>query len=187
MKRFLIIAVSLMCSGILSSAVMAEDTKPTATQDTQAQQAKPNPEEFDKQLAKIQENMKAMHEQMAKIQNTTNADERKKLLEEHWKVMQDSMAMMPAMWTAGGMGWCMGGSGMMNQGMMQGGMMHGMGNNSGGMMGWHNMQGYYSDLTPEQMQQHQYMMDQYMGTQMMMMDQMMQHQNWMGMMHPQKK
>lgn len=186
MKSYLVVPAAVICSAFFSFAAIADDTKPVV-QDAQSSQATPNAEEFDKQLTKIQENMKLMHEQMEKIQGTTNTEERRKLLGEHWKVMQDSMGMMPDMWTAGGMGGCMGGGGMMDHDMMQGGMMHGMGNNAGGMKGWHNMQGYYSKLTPEQMQQHQYMMDQYMGTQMMMMDQMMQHQHWMGMMQSQKK
>ena len=37
----------------------------------------------------------------------------------------------------------------------------------------------YSQLTPKQMKQHQYMMDRYTGMQQMMMNQMMQHQNEM--------
>ncbi|MDT4890861.1 hypothetical protein FQZ97_1278200 [compost metagenome] len=50
----------------------------------------------------------------------------------------------------------------------------------GGMMGWGKMGSHYSQMTPEQMKQHQYMMDRYMGMQQMMMDQMMQHQQHMG-------
>ncbi len=42
------------------------------------------------------------------------------------------------------------------------------------------MRGYYSDLTPEQLRQRQYMTDQYMGMQQMMMDHMMWRQQWMG-------
>jgi len=47
------------------------------------------------------------------------------------------------------------------------------------MMGWKNMSDYYSKQTPEQMKQHQYMMDQYMGMQQQMMNHMMMHQNYM--------
>ena len=57
----------------------------------------------------------------------------------------------------------------MGPGMMMGGP----------MMGWGHMRGYYSNLTPEQLQQRQYMMDQYLPMQQMMMDQMMWHQRWM--------
>jgi hypothetical protein len=44
---------------------------------------------------------------------------------------------------------------------MGGGMGMGYGMMMGGpMMGWGQMGGYYSKLTPEQMKQRQYMMDQ---------------------------
>lgn len=38
----------------------------------------------------------------------------------------------------------------------------------GQMMGLDQMGGHYSQMTPEKMQQHQYMMDRYMGMQQMM-------------------
>ena len=60
--------------------------------------------------------------------------------------------------------------------MMNGHMMMDRDDN---MMGWDDMDGYYSNLTPEQTKQRQYMMDRYMGMQNMMMDNMMMHQNWM--------
>jgi hypothetical protein len=40
---------------------------------------------------------------------------------------------------------------------------------------------YYSKLTSEQQQQRQYMIDQYMPMQQMMMDHMMRHQQYMWM------
>jgi hypothetical protein len=51
---------------------------------------------------------------------------------------------------------------------------------NGHKMGWGQMGSHYSQMTPERMKQHQYMMDRYMGMQQMMMDQMMQHQQNMG-------
>lgn len=200
MKR-LILATILVVTTAFSFNAIAEDKKATdATSekvDQAAQLPKMDPEAFDKEMAKIQENMKLMHEQMAKIRETQNPDERQKLLDEHWKLMQDSMGMMHGMWGTGGMGCCMGNKGMMHGGMMggdhmQGGMMHhGMmsgGNmHEGQMSNWHNAKGCYAGMTQEQKGQHQYMMDKYMGTQMMMMDHMMQHQHWMGMMPSQKK
>ena len=53
----------------------------------------------------------------------------------------------------------------------------------GPTMGWNGMGSYYSKLTPEQLKQRQYMMDQYMGMQQNMMNQMMQ-QNHMWMDRP---
>lgn len=48
-----------------------------------------------------------------------------------------------------------------------------------GMMGWRGMGGYYSRLTPEQLKQRQYMMDQYLGMQQQMMNHMLWQQNYM--------
>ena len=48
-----------------------------------------------------------------------------------------------------------------------------------GMMGWHGMGSYYSRLTPEQLKQRQYMMDQYLGMQQQMMNHMLFQQNYM--------
>ena len=79
--------------------------------------------------------------------------------------MQNGMSMMNGMWGPGMMG-CCGGGGMMGNGHMMGG---------GHMMGWQD----YSNLTPEQKSQRQYMMDRYTGMQQMMMDHMMWHQNYM--------
>lgn len=191
MKR-LILATILIATVGFSFNVLAEDKKATdATSEKSVQTEqlpKMNPEEFDKQMAKIQENMKLMHEQMTKIQETKNPDDRQKLLDEHWKVMQNSMGMMHGMWGTGGMGCCMDNKGMMHDGMMggdhmQGGMMHhGMMNggnmHEGKMANWHNAKGCYAGMTQEQKGQHQYMMDKYMSSQMMMMDHMMQHQRW---------
>lgn len=41
------------------------------------------------------------------------------------------------------------------------------------MMDWGHMRGYYSNLTPEQLKQRQYMMEQYLPMQQMMMNHMM--------------
>lgn len=72
------------------------------------------------------------------------------------------------MWGQGGAG-CCGGQGMMGPSMLM----------SGPMMGCGHMRGYYSGLTPEQLRQRQYMMDQYVPMQQMMMDHMLRHQRWM--------
>ena len=134
-----------------------------AQQDTDA--AKPTPqsmsiEQFDQDMAKTQENLKKMHEQMSLIQKTTDPAQRQKLMQEHQATMQQGMQMM--------------------NGMMGGGMMSGHMKGHGPMMGWKQMGNHYSQMTPEQMKQHQYMMDNYMGMQQMMMEQMMQHQQHMG-------
>lgn len=125
-------------------------------------------EQFDQEMAKAQENLKNMQEQMSLIQKTTDPTQRQKLMQEHRAMMQHGMQMMNGMWGNGMMGCCGGGK-------MSGHMMGG-----GHMMGWGQMGSHYSQMTPEQMKQHQYMMDRYMGMQQMMMDQMMQHQQHMG-------
>jgi hypothetical protein len=108
-----------------------------------------------------------MHDQMDKISKTQDPQERQKLLREHWLTMQSGMGMMRGMWGPGMMGGFGRGHGM-------GGPMMG-----GGHMGWGGMRDYYSKLTPEQIKQRQYMMDNYMGMQQQMMDHMMQHQQYM--------
>ena len=126
------------------------------SQVTQAQQQAPNVAEFDKQMVQAQDIFKKMQAQMEQIQQTQDPQQRQKLLQEHWNTMQNGMSMMNGMW----------GPGMMGKGHMMGGR-H--------MMGWQD----YSNMTPEQKNQHQYMMDRYTGMQQMMMDHMMRHQHFM--------
>ncbi|SCX94680.1 MULTISPECIES: hypothetical protein [unclassified Pseudomonas] len=133
-----------------------------AQQATDAAKAPPpsmSVEQFDQQMATAQENLKKMQEQMTQIQNTSDPAQRQKLMQDHQATMRQSMQTMNGM-----MGCC--GAGMM------GGHMKG----NGPMMGWKQMGSHYSRMTPEQMKQHQYMMDRYMGMQQMMMEQMMQQQ-----------
>jgi hypothetical protein len=107
-------------------------------------------------------------------------------MQDHWTVMQDNMQIMHGLMGPGAMGCCSGaqmGGHMMGMGGMGGmsgmGGMGGMSGMGGPMMGWGGMRGHYSKLTPEQMKQRQYMTDQTMGMQQMMMDHMMQHQHWL--------
>ena len=82
--------------------------------------------------------------------------------------MQNNMGLMQGLWGPGMMGCCGGGS--TPGGWHMGGP---------GMMGWHGMGSYYSRLTPEQLKQRQYMMDQYLGMQQQMMNHMLFQQNYM--------
>ena len=105
---------------------------------------------------------------MNRIRRTQDPKERQRLLQEHEATMQRVITAMHGMWGLG----MLGGPGMMHgPGMMMGGP---------GMMGWRDMRGYYTNLTPEQLRQRQYMTDQYTGMQQMMMDHMMMRQQWMG-------
>jgi len=144
---------------------------PAPGPDAKTQQA-PKAAELDAQYAKLQEQMKQMHDQMAKIAQTKDPQEREQLLQQHWASMQSAMTTMHS--TFGGM---MGpGSAGQSQGghMMNGPMM------GGPMMGGHMMhRGDYRALTPDQLRERQYMMERWMPMQQMMMEQMMQHQHWM--------
>ena len=160
--------VAILSLGVLLSAPVLAQTAGAGTKASQTQQKNVDVAEFDKQAAQIQENFKKMQQQMDQIRATQDSQERQKLMQAHWSAMQSNMNMMQGMWGSGMMGCCGG-----NGGMMGGHMM-------GPTMGWNGLGPYYSKLTPEQLKQRQYMMDQYMGMQQNMMNQMMQ-QNYMWM------
>ena len=173
MKKARMVAVLYAAAVLSATPALAQQAKPAA-KGVPATQAQPNVTEFDKQMAQVQENMGKMQEQMEKIRQTQDPKERQKLLDEHWATMQSTMGMMHGMWGRGMMG-----------GPMRGGHMMGGPGGPGGhmmgapMMGWGQMGDYYSKLTPEQVKQRQYMMDQYMGMQQLMMNNMMQHHQYM--------
>ncbi|MGP3789514.1 hypothetical protein [Pseudomonas sp. B392_1p] len=167
MKTLTLVAVVITASLFPALTFSAQESGQASP--SQAELPAVNIQQFEKQMAQMQETMKKMQEQMRQIQKTKDPQERQNLLQQHQAMMQNGMAMMGQMWGKGTMGCCAGG-GMMGQHMM-----------NGGMMGWDQMREHYSNLTPEQMKEHQYMRDQYMGMQQMMMDQMMQHQHHMGM------
>lgn len=162
--RHAILAFALPTLLLAAASTMAEQA-PATGQAAQDSQATPDVATFDKQAEQIRQNMKTMQDEMDKIRQTQDPQARQKLLQEHWTTMQSTMAMM------GGM--CCGQSMMGTDGSMMGSSGHMMG---GHMMG---MMGDYTNLSPEQMKQRQYMMGQYMGMQQMMMNQMMLHQNYM--------
>ena len=64
----------------------------------------------------MSDQMKRMHEQMNQIAQTTDPQERQRLMQDHWQTMYQGMQTMR------GMGWMWGGP-MMGPGMMHGGMM----------------------------------------------------------------
>lgn len=132
-----------------------------------AQSAEPSAgdtQQFDKKAAEVRGNMEKMQQTMNQIQKTTDPNERRKLLQTHQELMQTTMGMMGEFWGNGAMGCC---------GAMGAGGPHHRGR---GQMGWNAMRGNYSNLSPEQIRERQYMRDQYMGMQQMMMEQMMQQQ-----------
>jgi len=155
--------LALVCGGMPAAAQQT-----SATDRAPEKPAAANPAEFDKRMAQVQEDVNKMQEQMAKIRQTQDPQERQRLLQEHWATMQSAMAIMHE---TGGQG-MMGGPGMM-------GWVGGPGGR-GGMMGWGGMRDYYSKLTPEQLKQRQYMTDQRLRMQQLMMEQMSQQNYWMG-------
>jgi len=159
MKRLLVaVAIGIaLTTPALHAATNDAGAPPSGTK----AQAK-DPTEFDKNMAQWQEQMNKMQAQMEQIRKTENPKERQKLLEEHWATMQSAMSIMKGMW----------GPGMMGPGMMGRGMMGGAG------QGWGHMGGYYSQMTPEQLRQRQYMTDQYLRMQQAMMNNMMWQQQY---------
>lgn len=144
-------------------AVLAP-TMTTAYAQTAPPASAGNTQEFDKKAAEVRGNMEKMQQTMNQIQKTTDPNERRKLLQEHQALMQTTMGKMGQFWGGGAMGCC--------GAMGAGGPHHG----GRGQMGWNAMRGNYSNLSPEQIRERQYMRDQYMGMQQMMMEQMMQQQ-----------
>lgn len=75
-----------------------------------------SPDQYSQQM---RDHMQRMQNQLAKIAQTTDPQERQRLMQEHWQGMYQGMQSMR------GMGWMFGGGSMMGPGMMGGGMMHG--------------------------------------------------------------
>jgi hypothetical protein len=154
-------ATTIALTALAVSVAFGQQTAPATAPGSQSKQAPSTPEDYDQQLAKMQAEMTKMQEQMRKLRETRDPQERERLLKDHWTSMQNMMALMHASGQAGGH--------MMGGHMMRGHMM------GGPMMMWND----YQNLTPEQLKQRQYRMEQLMPMQHMMMDQMMQHQYWM--------
>jgi hypothetical protein len=117
-----------------------------------------NVTDFDKKATQIQENFKKMQEQMDGIRLAKDPQEKQRLLQDHWVTMQGNMKNMDEIRDSSFMGCC-------------GGARH--------MMGWERMGPYYSKLNPKDIEQREYMMDQYMGMQQNMMYQMMMRHHYM--------
>lgn len=168
---------NLTCLALAALAVLVVASPATHAQTatkTAAAPTAPDVKAYDQRLAEAQAQMKRMQEQVDRLRQTQDPQERQKLFQDHYAAMQNAMTAMHGMWGPGMMGCCGGGT-MHGPGMMMGGP---------GMMGWGGAHGYYSKLTPDQLKQRQYMMDQYMGMQQMMMDHMLWRQQWMAPVTP---
>ncbi|MBC9907011.1 hypothetical protein [Achromobacter xylosoxidans] len=157
------LALYALFASLLPALAGAAAPKEQPAAAPQAAQPTENIEQFDKKAAEARENLEKMQQQMNQIQKTSDPAERQKLLREHQALMQQTMGMMGQMWNGGAMGCC----------AADGGGRHHQG---GPMMGWGAMRGNYSNQSPEQIRERQYMRDQYMGMQQRMMEQMMQQQ-----------
>jgi len=162
MKKALLTAV--LSIAVLSGIPVLVQSAETADKSPKAELIAPNVQDFDKQMAQSQEYMRKMEEQMNNIRQTKDPQERQKLLQEHWTTMQENMQLMHNIWRPyGGIGCCMAGPTI----------------GPGKVKGWSHMGDQYFKLTPEQLKQRQYMMDQYVPMQQMMMHHLMQHQRYM--------
>jgi len=110
-------------------------------------------EKWNKYTEQWQERMNTMHKQMDRIHQTNDPKERQRLLEEHWKTMDEQM------------------TGMRTMEEMTGGMM-------GGMHGRRGSRGQGSMHMMDPQQRDAYMQDR-MDMMQMMMEQMMQHNHMM--------
>lgn len=167
MKQPTWIAASALVLGLATYAggVAAQTAAPPPAKKSVEAASTPDVKSFDKQREEALAQITRMQDEMEKIRQTQDPKERQRLIQEHWTTMQTAMRSLQGMWGPGMMG--VAGTGM--HGMMGG----------PGRMGWGGMRGYYSQLTPEQLKQRQYMMDQYVGMQQMMMNHMLQWQQWM--------
>lgn len=75
-----------------------------------------SPDQYSQQM---RDHVQRMREQMNKIAQTSDPQERQRLMQEHWQGMYQDMQTMR------GMGWMWGGGPMMGPGMMRGGLMPG--------------------------------------------------------------
>ena len=109
--------VALALAGVLFPALTLAQQASSAAEPTQQSM---NIEQFDQEMAKAQENLKKMQDQMSLIHKTTDPVQRQKLMQDHQAMMQQGMLMMKGM--MGCCGGMMGGRmtdmrGMMRQGM----------------------------------------------------------------------
>jgi hypothetical protein len=165
MKRALIVVAAAASLGFSIPGTVAAQSQPSLK--ASAAQPAPDVKTFDQRLSEAQAQMKRMQDLRERIQQTQDPQERQRLQQEHWSAMQAAMTAMHGM----------GGPGMM--GGYGPGPMHGVGMGGPGMMGWGGARGAYSQLTPEQMKQRQYMTDQMLGFQQQMMEHMLQRQQWL--------
>lgn len=128
MKKIML-PIAATCLGLYALSIPAtENTEPASSRT-----AEPSNTDSDAQKEKLQAQLKQMQVEMDKIRKAGDPQERQRLMDNHWRSMQDSMGMMINMH----------GSGMWNCDMMQDGVTDGE--------GWMNMM----NIMMDQMRQHQ--------------------------------
>lgn len=90
--RYAISLVMLAALAVSIEPALAQQTP--APPPAGAAQPAPTPAEVDAQIAKLQELMTQMNQQMAEIQKTTDPAKRQQLMQEHWTTMQSAMTLM---------------------------------------------------------------------------------------------
>lgn len=105
--RFIAASIALA----LAAPAMAEDAHHPEEKQQKPPAAKPVPKAAPKcgagmaNMAPMRDNMKRMQDEMARIRASTDPKEKERLIEEHFKTMEQSMSMMQAMMGSGmGMG-----------------------------------------------------------------------------------
>ena len=147
-----ILFTALTVAALSAPAAFAQGTTPVP--------AKPGMG-MDKQMPRMQENMKDMQLQMQKVHGTTDPAERQRLMQAHMLAMQENMKAMRGM-----------GGPMMSGGMGGGMAMGGPKDAAGGGMAM----GGTKDAAAGGMMQHHAMMEKRVDMMQMMMEQMVLHQ-----------
>src|ERR1044071_5964386 len=99
MKTMLLAAAVIATAAVVHPAP-AQQPAPSSP----APQAAPAPADVDTQIAKMQELMTQMNDQMSNLRQTTDPAERQKLMREHWTTMQSAMTLMQGAWGGPTMG-----------------------------------------------------------------------------------
>ncbi len=115
--KMTVLGIALASVLLVPAAYGVDEHHPEkAAPGAKAPKASASPQADDKSVAQMQEHMKKMQDLMARLQKTTDPAERRKLMDEHTKEMQEGMQMMRGM-----------GGGMMGQAPKDGAAKPGMG------------------------------------------------------------
>ena len=97
MKTSILVAATVACA--LSAPIVSAQEKPAPAEPAMnMDMGKPAMNMgMDKHMSQMPEKMKAMQAQMDKIRNTTDPEERQKLMQEHMQTMQENMKAMRGM------------------------------------------------------------------------------------------